>query len=68
MIRHIMKKLLPKRDKGRRHIAYRSNFIQYDEMGYPLIYVIMSDKEHIWIDTFEQEGDVVLQWEMDLYR
>lgn len=63
MLRNIMKKLLPQQDAKRRHIAYRSNVIQYDEMGYPLRYVIMSDKEHIWIDTVEQEGDVVLQWE-----
>lgn len=63
MLQDLMKKLLPKRGAGRRHIAYRSNVIQYDEMGYPLRYVIMSDKEHIWIDTVEQEGDVVLKWE-----
>ena len=63
MLQDLMKKLLPKRDTERRHIAYSSNVIQYDEMGYPLRYVIMSDKEHIWIDTVEQEGDVVLQWE-----
>ena len=64
----MMKKFLPKRDTWRRHIAYRSNVIQYDEMGYPLRYVIMSDNEHIWIDTVEQEGDVVLQWEMDIQK
>lgn len=63
MLRNIMKKLLPQQDTERRHIDYRSNVIQYDEMGYPLRYVIMSDKEHIWIDTVEQEGDIVLQWE-----
>ncbi|HII4096609.1 TPA: hypothetical protein ACY4J4_001677 [Enterococcus faecium] len=63
MLRNILKKLLPQQDTEHRHIAYRSNVIQYDEMGYPLRYVIMNDKEHIWIDTVEQEGDVVLQWE-----
>lgn len=63
MLQDLMKKLYPQQDTERRHIAYRSNVIQYDEMGYPLRYVIMSDKEHIWIDTVEQESDVVLQWE-----
>ena len=45
-------------------ILNRSNVIQYDEMGYPLRLCIIDYKnrtDQIWIDTTEQEGDVVLQ-------
>ena len=47
-------------------ILNRSNVIQYDEMGYPLRLCIIDYKnrtDQIWIDTTEQEGDVVLQWQ-----
>lgn len=45
-----------------RYVQEYSNVIQYDVMGYPLRLVIMSDGEQIWLDTYEREGDVVLQW------
>lgn len=51
-------------------IIKRSNVIQYDTMGYPLRLCIVSidrifgeKTEQIWIDTMEQVGDVVLQWD-----
>lgn len=43
-------------------ITNRSNVIQYDDMGYPLRLVIIDDKEQIWIDSYEGDGDVVLEW------
>lgn len=50
-------------------IIRRSNVIQYDDMGYPLRLCIVSTDQsfggktdQIWIDTMEQEGDIVLQW------
>lgn len=43
-------------------ITERSNVIQYDDMGYPLRLCIMSDHEQRWVDTYEEEGDVVLKW------
>lgn len=50
-------------------IIKRSNVIQYDVMGYPLRLCIVSTgrnfgkkTDQIWIDTMEQVGDVVLQW------
>lgn len=43
-------------------ITDRSNVIQYDGMGYPLRLVILDDKEQIWLDSYEEEGDVVLKW------
>lgn len=45
-----------------RTIVERSNVIQFDEMGYPLRLVIMSDGNQIWLDTTERDGDVVLKW------
>lgn len=51
-----------KRKEEIRKITNRSNVIQYDDMGYPLRLVIVDDKEQIWIDTCEEEGDVVLNW------
>lgn len=40
----------------------RSNVIQYDEMGYPLRLVITKNGKQAWVDTYEQENDVVLKW------
>lgn len=52
-----------KRNKKRKFIITdRSNVIQYDSMGYPLRLVILDDKEQIWLDSYEEEGDVVLKW------
>lgn len=43
-------------------IKERSNVIQYDTMEYPLRLVIDSDGEQIWLDTVEEDGDIVLEW------
>lgn len=43
-------------------ITDRSNIVQHDDMGYPLRLVIINDKEQIWIDTYEEEGDIELKW------
>lgn len=43
-------------------VIERSNVIQYDCMGYPLRLCIMSDGTQQWIDTQEEDGDVVLEW------
>lgn len=53
----------PKQEKEHLfEITDRSNVIQYDDMGYPLRLVIINDKEQIWIDSYEEEGDVEIQW------
>lgn len=48
-------------------IIYRSNTIQFDEMGYPLRLCIVTgngriNAEQVWLDTLEEEGDVVLEF------
>lgn len=43
-------------------ITDRSNIVQYDDMGYPLRLVIINNKEQIWIDTYDEEGDIELKW------
>lgn len=48
--------------KKQRYIAERSNVIQYDTMGYPLRFVVMSDNSQQWLDTVEEDGDIVLGW------
>ena len=62
MIRLMMQRLFSPA-KASRHIVKRSNVIQFDEMGYPLRLCIMSDRDQAWIDTQEQDSDVVLKWE-----
>lgn len=53
----------PKQEKKHLfEITDRSNVIQYDHMGYPLRLVIINDKEQTWLDSYEEEGDVVLKW------
>ncbi|MBL1228744.1 hypothetical protein IW492_05795 [Enterococcus sp. BWB1-3] len=51
------------RKKRVRQVTHYSNVIQYDEMGYPLRLVIMSDGNQVWLDSYERTGDVVLKWE-----
>jgi hypothetical protein len=58
-----MKLFKRKKDKDFQKVTERSNVIQYDVMGYPLRLVILNNKEQAWLDTIEQEGDVVLRWE-----
>ena len=48
-------------------IIYRSNTIQFDEMGYPLRLCIVTgngriNPEQVWLDTLEEDGDVVLEF------
>ena len=54
-------------------ILKRSNVIQYDVMGYPLRLCIVlpsqrfgEKTDQMWLDTMEQEGDVVLQWDEEV--
>lgn len=58
-------KLFKKKKQKMPHVAERSNVIQFDEMGYPLRYCIMSNKKHVWIDSVERTGDVILRWNLD---
>lgn len=46
-----------------RRITHVSNIVQYDEMGYPLRLVIMSDNKQIWLDSYHKDTDVELRWE-----
>lgn len=50
-------------------IIDRSNIIQFDEMGYPLRLCVVAgngrDKpERVWLDTLEEDGDVVLEFKI----
>ena len=56
-------KLFAKKQCDEPYIKIRSNVIQFDEMGYPLRLVITRDDDQIWVDSYEQEGDIVLKWE-----
>ncbi len=47
---------------GGSRVKERSNVIQYDCMGYPLRLIINNKGKQEWLNTDEQEGDVVLQW------
>jgi hypothetical protein len=42
-------------------VSNRTNIIQYDEMGYPLRLIWMSDGTKRWLDTDEEAGDTVLR-------
>jgi len=41
-------------------VVERTNKIQYDCMGYPLRLVKMSDGKYRWLDSYEEDGDVLL--------
>ena len=43
-------------------ITDRSNIVQYDEFGYLLRLVIINNKYQMWIDTYDEEGDIELKW------
>lgn len=45
-----------------RRIVERSNIVQYDGMGYPLRLCIMDDGEQIWLDSYDEETDLVCEW------
>lgn len=49
----------------RLQILMRSNVVQLDDMGYPLRLCIVKvgrKTDQVWIDTVDEEGDVVLKW------
>lgn len=50
-----------KRKESTSTIIERSNVIQYDEMGYPLRLCIFSDGYQRWVDTYEEDTDIVLK-------
>lgn len=62
----LLKKLFSQRKNKPTKIIGWSNVIQYDEMGYPLRLVMIDIGnglvDHVWRDTDETEGDVVLKW------
>lgn len=58
----IMRKKNTKTDNS---IALRSNIIQFDEMGYPLRLVLLKNGEQVWLDTYEQKEDLILEWSRD---
>ena len=67
MLRNMMQRFFKSSSTEQQHVIERSNVIQYDEMGYPLR-LVMIDRgdgtvDHVWRDTVEQDGDVVLEWE-----
>lgn len=46
-------------------ILERSNVIHYDIMGYPLRLCIVKVRKTVsqeWLDTIEEEGDVICKW------
>lgn len=49
-------------------IVYKSNVIQFDEMGSPLrLCIVRTNKkpytDQVWLDTTQRPNDVVLEWE-----
>lgn len=49
-------------------ILWKSNVIQFDEMGSPLrLCIVRTNKEpftdQVWLDTTQRPNDVVLEWE-----
>lgn len=59
----LFRKTFAKKDIPR--ISIRSNVIQLDSMGYPLRLCIFTDGKQRWVDSYEREGDVVLEWEKE---
>lgn len=56
------------KEKESRKIIFRSNIVQYDDMGYPLRLCIMGDGEQIWLDSHHRDTDVELKWEEAIYE
>ena len=49
-------------------IIWKSNVIQFDEMGSPLRLCIVRTKkkpytDQVWLDTTQRPNDIVLEWE-----
>jgi hypothetical protein len=57
-----VKKIFQLKNDGPRKIIARSNIIQYDDMGYPLRLCIMDDGKQIWLDSYNEETDLVCEW------
>lgn len=57
-----IKKLFELKKDTPRKIIGRSNIVQYDDMGYPLRLCIMDDGEQIWLDSYDEETDLVCEW------
>ena len=47
-----------------RKVIERSNIVQYDDMGYPLRLCIMDDGEQTWLDSYDEETDLVCEWKI----
>ena len=58
------KKIFGLKSDGQRKIKERSNIVQYDDMGYPLRLCIMDDGEQIWLDSYNEETDLVCKWKL----
>jgi len=59
----LFKKIFEKKNIPRKIVA-RSNIVQYDDMGYPLRLCVMSDGEQIWLDSYDEETDLVCKWKL----
>ena len=59
-----VKKLFELKKDTPRKIIARSNIVQYDVMGYPLRLCVMSDGEQIWLDSYHEDTDIELKWEI----
>ncbi len=57
-----IKKSFELKKNNPRKIVARSNMVQYDDMGYPLRLCIMDDGEQIWLDSYDEETDLVCEW------
>ena len=54
--------------KPHEEIIWKSNVIQFDEMGSPLRLCIVKTNEkpytdQVWLDTIQRPNDIVLEWE-----
>ena len=54
--------LFKKKPKPIFEITDRSNIVQYDEFGYLLRLVIINNQYQLWVDTYDEEGDIELKW------
>lgn len=59
-----VKKLFELKSGKPRKVIARSNIVQYDDMGYPLRLCIMDDGEQIWLDSYDEETDLVCKWKL----
>lgn len=50
------------------YVKERSNVIQFDDMGYPLRLIINNEGNQVWIDTYEEEDDIILEWKKEIKK